>query len=74
MRYQKQTVTAFDKEGNKVEVFETLTEAAEWISKKLGTKIATAKANICNTSLGKESRKRKNNSRKTAYGYSWVRG
>lgn len=57
---------------SKVREFKSLTAAAKWIQKKFDVEMPTARANICNASLGRESREN-NVSRTTAYGYIWTR-
>lgn len=52
--------------------FESIAEAAKSVTKGKDVNLATARANICNASLGREKRKDAEN-RKTAYGYVWER-
>ena len=67
------SVTAVKPNGKVAKSFGSITEAAHWIHKNRKVSLPTAKANICNASLGREERSL-HESRATAYGYIWSRG
>lgn len=72
MQFVEQTVTAIKPNGKVAKSFGSITEAAQWVHKNRGVSVPTARANICNASLGREMRSPEL-TRKTAYGYSWER-
>ena len=53
--------------------FKSIAEAAAFVTKGTNTKVATARANICSTSKGREARNPKDHNRNKAYGYVWSR-
>lgn len=70
MHFVAQKVTAVKANGKVAKTFDSITEAAKWIHKNRKVAVGTAKANICNASLGRESRATEPKRRK-AYGYIW---